>query len=192
MGESKRLCVFCGSSSGADPIYLRTAEELGTTIGSAGHHLIYGGGKVGLMRAVADSALAAGGKVTGVMTEQLVALEVAHTGLTTLEVQRSMHGRKARMADLADGVIVLPGGFGTIEEAFELLTWNQLGIVSIPIAFLDVMGFFDPLFDFIDGSVKAGFMKEYHGSLVQRARDAARALEIACGRAPVYEPKWVD
>ncbi len=195
------ICVFCGSSSGTDPAFQAAAAELGATIAAAGHGLVYGGGDVGLMGIVADAVLDAGGEVTGVITEQLLALEVGHVNLTNLEVTPDMHMRKARMAELADGVIVLPGGFGTYEEAFEVLTWNQLGIVSMPIVFLDVQtgeqaeptasSFYDPLFNFIDGAVAAGFMKPEHGALAQRASEAAKAVAIAAGPAPSFTRKWV-
>ena len=194
--------MFCGSSSGNDSAYRDAATELGTAIALGGHALVFGGGDVGLMGVVADAVLAAGGEVTGVITEQLLALEVGHEALTTLEVTPDMHTRKARMAELADGVVVLPGGFGTYEEAFEVLTWNQLGIVSAPIVFLDVRtgetaaaagggSFFGALFDFIDVAVTAGFMKPEHGALAQRAGDAAAAVEMAAGPAPLFTRKWV-
>lgn len=188
---AKTLCVFCGSSSGFEPAFGSAASALGTTIGTAGHNLVYGGGHVGLMGVVADSVMAAGGSVTGVMTEQLVSLEVAHGALTTLDVQPSMHDRKARMAELADGVIVLPGGFGTWEEALEVLTWNQLGLVAMPTVFLDVNGFFDPLFEFIAGAVAAGFVNSDNASLAQRTVDAADAVARATGPAPAYSAKWI-
>lgn len=152
------------------------------------------------MGVVADAVLAAGGEVTGVITEQLLALEVGHDSLTTLEVSADMHTRKARMAELADGVVVLPGGFGTYEEAFEVLTWNQLGIVSAPVVFLDVRtsehaaaggSFFGALFEFIDGAVRAGFMKPEHGELAQRSGDPAVAVEMAAGPPPSFTRKWV-
>ncbi len=159
---------------------------------SAGHRLVFGGGHVGLMGILADEVLASGGEVIGVMTEQLVGLEVAHEGLTELDVQPTMHRRKARMAELADGVVVLPGGFGTLDEAFELLTWNQLGLISVPIVFLDVDRFFAPLFDFIAGSAAAGFMKDHHGTLAQRTESAEAAVSLASRDAPAFTPKWVD
>ncbi len=182
--------MFCGSSPGSDPAFRSTARQLGEAIGAGGHELVYGGGHVGLMGVVADAALAGGGSVTGVMTEQLVALEVAHEGLTALDVQPSMHHRKARMAELSDAAIVLPGGFGTIEEAFELLTWNQLGIVSMPVVFLDVLGFFGPLFEFLEGAVGAGFMTDAHGRLPRRTESVADAVDLACAAAQPYTPKW--
>ena len=187
--------MFCGSSSGTDPAFRAAAADLGAAIVASGHGLVYGGGDVGLMGVVADAVLDAGGEVTGVITEQLLALEVGHVNLTNLEVAPDMHARKARMAELADGVVVLPGGFGTYEEAFEVLTWNQLGIVSAPVVFLDVEfdghGFFTSLFEFMDGAVAAGFMQAAHGGLAQRATDAADAVAIASGPAPAFTRKWV-
>ncbi len=189
------ICVFCGSSSGTDPAFRAAAVELGAAIAASDHGLVYGGGGVGLMGAVADAVLDAGGEVTGVITEQLLALEVGHVNLTNLEVLPDMHTRKARMAELSGGVVVLPGGFGTYEEAFEVLTWNQLGIVAAPIVFLDVdvngQSFFASLFDFIDGAVAAGFMKPEHGDLAQRATDPIEAVAIAAGPAPSFTRKWV-
>ena len=189
------ICVFRGSSSGTDPAFRAAAVELGAAIAASDHGLVYGGGGVGLMGVVADAVLDAGGEVTGVITEQLLALEVGHVNLTNLEVLPDMHTRKARMAELSGGVVVLPGGFGTYEEAFEVLTWNQLGIVAAPIVFLDVdvngQSFFASLFDFIDGAVAAGFMKPEHGDLAQRATDPIEAVAIAAGPAPSFTRKWV-
>lgn len=187
-----QICVYLGSSFGKDPAYREAAHALGREIAAAGAELVYGGGHVGLMGVVADSVMEHGSAVTGVMTEQLVALETAHHGLTRLEVLPSMHERKARMAELADAVIVLPGGFGTFEETFEILTWNQLGIVSMPVVFLDVNDFFAPLMTFIEGSTVAGFMKEHHGSLSQRTDDPAEAVRLAAQPAPAFTPKWVN
>jgi uncharacterized protein (TIGR00730 family) len=184
------ICVYCGSSIGNDPAYRETAHELGTLIASGGHRLVYGGGHVGLMGVVADAVLAHGGHVTGVMTEQLVNEEVAHQGLTQLEVTITMHERKARMAELSDGVIALPGGFGTYEEVFEILTWNQLGLVNKPVVFCDVGGFYGPVFDLISRAVVAGFVHDGHGSIAQRATDAASALELALAPAPPFRSKW--
>jgi uncharacterized protein (TIGR00730 family) len=186
------IVVFCGSSSGSDPEYGEAAVALGTEIARRGHQVVYGGGHVGLMGAVADAALAAGGGVTGVITAQLHALEVGHTGLTSLEIELDMHARKARMAALSDGVIVLPGGFGTYDETFEILTWNQLGLVTIPVVFFDVDGFYQPLFEFIAGAVAAGFMKPEHGALALRVDTAAAAVSAATSPAAASTPKWVD
>ena len=189
------ICVFCGSSSGTDQRYRAAAVELGAAIAASNHDLVYGGGDVGLMGVVANSVLEGGAEVTGVITEQLLALEVGHINLTNLEVLPDMHTRKARMAQLSDGVVVLPGGFGTYEEAFEVLTWNQLGIVAAPIVFLDVevngQSFFASLFDFIDGAVSAGFMKPEHGGLAQRATNPIEAVAIASGPAPLFTRKWI-
>lgn len=152
---------------------------------------MYGGGHVGLMGEVADAVLAAGGTVTGVMTEQLMAAEIAHLGLTELEITPSMHARKARMAELSDGVIVLPGGFGTLDEAFEMITWNQLGLVAVPVVFLDVAGYFDPLFEFIDASVSAGFVSAANAALARRASTAENAVGLALSTPDAYVPKWL-
>lgn len=186
------ICVFCGSNSGSDPVFVEAARSLGVAIARAGHQLVYGGGHVGLMGVVADAALAADGRVVGVMTEQLVAAEVAHTGLTQLEVVASMHERKARMAQLADGVIVLPGGFGTLDEAFEIMTWNQLGLVAVPVVFLDPTGYFDDLFAFIASTVRAGFVSEHHGALARRAIDVAGAITQATTPNDECTPKWLS
>jgi len=185
------IVVFCGSSSGFDPVFRGAAEQLGTQIAQSGHTLVYGGGSVGLMGAVADAVMAAGGEVIGVITEQLAALEVGHDGLTRLEVEPSMHARKARMAEMADGFVALPGGFGTYDETFEVLTWNQLGIIATPVVFFDVDGFYEPLLEFIEGAVTAGFMKPDHGALARRATSAAEAVEMAAGPPVAVTPKWV-
>lgn len=185
------VVVFCGSSSGNVSSHSAMAADLGAEIGRAGHGLVYGGGDVGLMGVVADAVMNAGGPVIGVITEQLAALEVAHDGLTELHVESSMHSRKARMAELGDGVVVLPGGFGTYEEVFEILTWNQLGIVSMPVTFLDIDGFYEPLLSFIAGAVEAGFLKPEHGALASASSSAADAVAMATKPAPAYSPKWV-
>ncbi|MEM9131531.1 MAG: TIGR00730 family Rossman fold protein [Actinomycetota bacterium] len=186
------LCVFCGSSTGFDDAYAKAMADVGRLIAEGGHRLVYGGGGVGLMKVVADAAVEAGGPVTGVMTEQLVALEVAHRGLSDLDVQPTMHARKARMAELSDGVIVAPGGFGTWEEAMEILTWNQLGLVSMPVVFLDTNGFYRPFFDQADAANAAGFVNDHNRSLAQRASTPAEAVELAAGPPPAYQAKWVN
>jgi uncharacterized protein (TIGR00730 family) len=185
------VCVFCGSSSGSNPVFVDTARSLGAALAAGGHELVYGGGHVGLMGVIADAALGAGGAVTGVMTERLVAAEVAHTGLSQLDVVGSMHERKARMAELSDGVIVLPGGFGTLDEAFEIMTWNQLGLVSVPVVFLDVDHYFASLFEFIGSSVRAGFVSPRHAELARRAGDAAEAIAQVTRPGDEYAPKWL-
>jgi uncharacterized protein (TIGR00730 family) len=185
------ICVFCGSSSGFDPVFVGAARSLGEAVAAGGHELVYGGGHVGLMGVVADAALAAGGSVVGVMTEQLVSAEVAHLGLTRLEVVSTMHSRKARMAELSDGVIVLPGGFGTLDETFEMITWNQLGLVAVPVVFLDVAGYFAPLFDFIEASVSTGFVSRANAALARRAVSVVDAVEQAVAAPDAYAPKWL-
>lgn len=188
---SRSIAVFCGSSAGTSPAYRTAAEALGVELATQGCRLVYGGGSVGLMGALGDAVMGAGGSVIGVITEQLLALEVAHVGLTELEVVRDMHVRKARMAELADGVIVLPGGFGTYEEMFEILTWNQLGIISMPVVLLDVDGFYTPLAEMIQGAVAAGFLKPDHGALMRRVDTAAEAVATAMAPAAAFTPKWV-
>jgi len=190
-GAVASICVFCGSSSGNDPRFIEVARSLGAAIATGDHRLVYGGGHVGLMGVVANAVLEAGGLVTGVMTEQLVAAEVAHLGLTELEVTSSMHARKARMAELSDGVIVLPGGFGTLDEAFEMITWNQLGLVRVPVVFLDVDGYFDALFEFIAASVSAEFVSPANAALARRASTVDEAVELALTIPDAFTPKWL-
>ena len=154
----KSICVYCGSNAGNNPIYLQRATELGQRIAEEGLRLIYGGGNVGLMGAVANAVLANGGEVTGIIPEHLANWEVAHKGLTTLEVVGSMHERKMRMFELADGFVSLPGGFGTMDEMFEMLTWRQIGTSNKPCAFLDVNGFYAPLMSMIERMVEERFL----------------------------------
>ena len=162
----QRICVFAGSSSGSRPEYLAAARELGQALVRRHVGLVYGGARVGLMGALADAVLAAHGDVTGVIPESLVAKEIAHQGLSDLRVVPSMHERKAVMADLADGFIALPGGWGTLEEFFEVLTWAQLGLHRKPCGLLNVCGFFDRLLSFIDHSVDQRFVRRENQSLV--------------------------
>jgi uncharacterized protein (TIGR00730 family) len=176
-GMLRRLCVFCGASEGNYPVYRETAESLGRLLGRRGIGLVYGGGNVGLMGAMASACLAAGGRVTGVIPQMLVDREVAHAGLTELEVVNSMHQRKARMADLADAFMTLPGGFGTWEECFEILTWSQLGIQRKPCAVLNVNGYYDPLLAMADGAVAAGFLRGAFRELLVSDTDAERLLD---------------
>ena len=154
----KAICVYCGSNAGSRPAYAERAAALGTRIAGEGLSLVYGGGNVGLMGIAADAALAAGGEVVGVIPEQLVGWEVAHQGVTRLEVVANMHERKARMFDLSDAFIAMPGGFGTLDEMFEMLTWRQLGLGDKPCAFLDVEGFYVPLLTMLDRLVEERFL----------------------------------
>ena len=152
------ICLYCGAKSGNRPEYIDAAEQLGRRIAETGHALVYGGGTVGLMGVAADAALAAGGEVIGVIPQQLVDWEVAHRGLSQLEIVDSMHARKLRMFELADGFVALPGGFGTMDEMFEMLTWRQLGLGNKPCAFLDVNGYWRPLMTMLDTMLAEGFL----------------------------------
>jgi uncharacterized protein (TIGR00730 family) len=191
-GPMASICVFCGANSGGDPAFLEAAYELGRAIAAAGHRLVYGGGRVGLMGAVADAALAADGEVIGFIPDALVAREVGHHGLTELVVTDSMHTRKAAMADAADGFVALPGGFGTLDEVVEILTWNQIGVIAKPVAFLDVGAYFASLFRFFDDAVDAGLVLPAHRLAAQRARTVADAIALATGPAPTSPRKWTD
>lgn len=188
----KQICVFCGANTGNQPGFEAVASELGQTIAAEGHGLVYGGGRVGLMGTVADAALAAGGIVTGFIPQHLLDSEIGHLGLTELVVTDSMHTRKAAMADRADGFIAMPGGYGTLDEVLEILTWNQLGTIAKPVAFLNVDGYFDSLFRFFDDSVAAGLIKPAHRAMAQAALTVEAAVAIASGPAPASPPKWTD
>lgn len=184
------LCVFCGTNSGSSPAFLQAATDLGTAMAVRGIGLVYGGGKLGLMGAVADAVLEAGGQVTGVIPQGLVEAEVAHRGLSALEVTDTMHTRKARMAEIATGFIALPGGFGTYEEVLEVLTWNQLGFIAKPVVLVDIDDFYAPLFELFAKAAEAGFVRPAHVALAQRARTVADAVERAIAPAPLTETKW--
>lgn len=173
----QRVCVFCGSSPGTRPAYVEAARELGTLLARRGIGVVYGGGRVGLMGAVADAALAAGGEVVGVIPRQLHDREVAHHGLNELHVVGSMHERKAMMAELSDGFVTLPGGVGTYEELIEVVTWSQLGIHRKPIGLLDVRRFYDDLGALLDHAVREGFVTPANRGIVLRDDDAERLLE---------------
>lgn len=189
---SPRLCVYCGSNLGSSPVYAEVAVQLGAAMAARRIGLVYGGGNVGLMGVLADAALGAGGEVIGVIPDHLVRAEVAHEGLTELQVVATMHERKQRMSDLADGFVVLPGGFGTFDETFEALTWDQLGLMAKPVVLLDVEQFFDPLFALMDRAVEAGFLRSAHRMLAQRARTVDEALALALGPVPDVPHKWLD
>jgi uncharacterized protein (TIGR00730 family) len=156
----QRVCVFCGASSGRVPTYAEAARAFGTAAAARGLGLVYGGGRVGLMGAVADAALAAGGEVVGVIPQELFDRELAHRGLTELRVVGSLHERKAAMADLADAFVALPGGFGTLDELMEQLTWSQLGLHDKPIGLLDVEGYWRPLIALARHATEEGFVRE--------------------------------
>lgn len=190
--EISRLTVFCGSSPGVDPVHTETAARLGRGLAERGVTLVYGGAHVGLMGTLADSAMAAGGKVVGVMTEALVDAEVAHTGLSELHVLRTMHERKARMADLGDGFAMLPGGYGTLDEFCEALTWTQLGVHDKPCAVLDPSGYFAPLLELFDRAAQQGFLRPEHRGLVLSAATVEELFERLAAWSPLPLAKWVD
>ena len=184
----KRICVFCGSSPGHDPRYLEAARAMGRTIARRGLGLVYGGGSVGLMGAVADAALASGGEVVGVIPQVLQIRELAHKKLSTLHVVGSMHERKALMAELSDGFVALPGGMGTLEELSEVLTWAQLGLHARPVGLLDVAGYYQPLAEFFDRAVGAGFLRPAHRALLLVGHEPAALLDrFAAWRGPAIE-----
>lgn len=183
------ICVFCGSSFGKDQAYKEAAERTGTLLAQRGIELIYGGGHVGLMGVIADAALAEGGQVTGVIPRALSEREVAHRDLTTLVVVDSMHERKAEMAKRADGFIALPGGAGTLEEAFEQWTWAQLGIHQKPCGFLNIKGYFDPLRAMIKQIVEEGFIRAEYADMLIFSDDPAHIISAFESYAPPTD-KW--
>jgi len=188
----KRICVFCGSSPGFDPRFKMAATAFGHAIAAQGLGLVYGGASVGLMGAVADAVMAAGGEVTGVIPEALVAKEVAHHGLKDLRIVGSMHERKALMADLSDGFVALPGGIGTFEELFEVWTWAQLGDIAKPCALLNVAGFYDGLTAFLDQVVENGFMKPLHRDMLIVEVDGPALLDRLVAYRPPAQSKWIN
>lgn len=173
-----KICVFCGSSSGVNPVYSRTAKELGALIAQRNHSLIYGGGNVGLMGIVADAVLENRGEVIGVIPRFLMDREVGHSGLTSLEIVSSMHERKKRMADLSDAFVAIPGGWGTLEELAEILTWKQLGLISQPVGVLNVNRFFDPLLQQMKHMVDEGFLRAENFSSIKTSESPAEMLSL--------------
>jgi uncharacterized protein (TIGR00730 family) len=187
-----RYCVFSGSSPGTRPAYTQAAIDLGHLLAAADIGLVYGGASVGLMGALADSVLQAGGEVIGVIPQSLVDKEVAHEGLSDLRVTKSMHERKALMADLADGFIALPGGIGTLEELFEVWTWAQLGHHAKPCALLNIEGFYDGLVTFLDHVATEGFLKPLHRTMLLNEPDPATLLRAMRQYAPpAADGKWI-
>ena len=192
----KRICVFCGSNAGHNPIYRAEAEKLGRLLAARGIELVYGAGNIGLMGAVADACLAAGGKVIGVIPEALMGKEVAgravdHRALTRIEVVDSMHTRKARMAELSDGFIALPGGFGTFEEFCEILTWGQLGFHAKPMGLLNVNGFYAPLLGLFDRAVNEGFLRAQNRAMALADTDIERLLGTMSSYQAEPVSKWL-
>ena len=175
---TKTICVYCGANAGVSPVYAEAARALGRALVDQNLALVYGGGKVGLMGIIADAVLAAGGEATGVIPTALVEREVGHTGLTRQFIVKDMHERKAMMASLSDGFIAMPGGMGTLEELFEMLTWSQLGIHAKPIGLLNVGGFYDGLIDFIAHASAQGFIRPQHAALMRSESDPEALLKL--------------
>ncbi len=177
----RRAAVYCGSANGNDPAFLAEAVALGEAIAAAGLGLVYGGASVGLMGAVADAALKSGAEVIGVLPDVLASKEIAHTGLSSLELVTTMHERKARMAELADAFLVLPGGYGTLEELLEVVTWAQLRLHDKPCILINTAGYWDGLLAFLDTAVAAGFLKQKNRGLLRVAGNAVEAVGMVVG-----------
>ncbi|KHL24780.1 LOG family protein [Croceibacterium mercuriale] len=186
-----RICVYLGSSPGADPVYAQAAHDFGTMLARRGIGLVYGGGTVGLMGVIADAACAAGGEVIGVIPEALRAREHDHQGISQLHVVKTMHERKAMMADLADGFVTLPGGIGTFEEMFEAWCWSQLGYHNKPVGLLDVNGFYTRLGAFIDDVVTQGFLQPRHRAMLIVERDPTTMIDRIAGFVPPANEHWL-
>jgi uncharacterized protein (TIGR00730 family) len=188
----RRICVFCGSSPGTQRVYQQAAQSLGRLLCRRGIELVYGGGNVGLMGIIANACLNDGGRVIGVIPQALVDKEVAHTGLSELRVVSSMHERKSVMADLADAFLSLPGGYGTWEEFFEVLTWSQLGIHQKACAILNVNGYYDPLLALADKAVSEGFLRTVHRDLLLSDTDPERLLDRLNEYSGPIVDKWMS
>lgn len=188
----KRVCVFTGSNPGAREEYAKAAQQLGRELASRGLGLVYGGGRVGLMGILADAVLASGGNAIGVIPEALAAKEVAHAGLTELRIVNSMHERKATMSDLSDAFVALPGGLGTLDEFFEVLTWAQLGLHRKPVGILNVGGYFGALFAFLDHAVQERFVKPEHRAMIMAAESPQDLLERLAAYQPPRVEKWIS
>ena len=191
MRTFSRVCVYCGSNRGND-VFVAAARQMGQTLAERGIGLVYGGGRVGLMGEVAQAALDAGGEVIGVIPEKLMALELGHTGCTELRVVPDMHSRKALMAELSDAFVAMPGGFGTLEELFEVTTWTQLNDHLKPVGVLNVDHFFDPLVTMVANAVEHGFIRGVHSQLISSASSAPELLDVlATAHIPLLED-WID
>lgn len=188
----RRICVYCGSSEGNRPEYAEAARQMGAFLARQGIGLVYGGGRVGLMGAVASGALAAGGEVIGVIPEKLRARELAHLGLTELFVVDSMHARKTMMAYLSDAFIALPGGWGTLEETFEVTTWAQLNYHFKPVGLLNINGYYDRLLAFVEHAVEEGFIRQVHRGLVVSAAEPAALLELLAQVEVPELGRWIE
>lgn len=188
----RNIAVFCGSSTGSNPVYIEQATQFGELLATQDRTLIYGGAQVGCMGAIANKALEKKGKVIGVIPEKLRTVEIAHNGLSELHVVQTMHQRKAKMAELADAFIALPGGAGTLEEWFEVFTWSQIGYHNKPCAFLNVDGFYDPLLQMIDHTIEKGFMREEYKQQILFSADVEEILEKIDSYEKVIVDKWSD
>jgi uncharacterized protein (TIGR00730 family) len=188
----RRVCVYAGSNPGNDPAFAAAARALATTAAERGIGIVYGGGKVGLMGVIADTALAAGGEVIGVMPQALIAREIGHRGLTELQIVDSMHERKARMAELADAYIAVPGGIGTLDELIEIYTWSQLGIHDNGCGVLNVNGYYDDLIGFLDHAVVSGFLRPQHRAGLIVADDPGELLDRLAAFEPPRVGKWLE
>ena len=188
----RRVCVFCGSSSGSSPVFVQMARKLGRSLARRGMALVYGGGSVGLMGAIADAVLAEGGEAIGVIPKALQLRELAHPNLSVLHVVESMHERKAKMADLAEAFVALPGGMGTLEEFAEVLTWAQLGFHQRPCGLLDVAGYYDPLVAFFDRATALGFIRPEHRRIVLIENEPDALLDALAAYEPPALQRWID
>ena len=188
----KRICIFCGSSQGKDPIYGKAAEELGKHFSENQIGLVFGGGRVGLMGIIANAVIAAGGQTTGIIPKRIMDMEIAHNGLTKLHVVDTMHERKALMAQLSDGFIALPGGFGTLDEISEVLTYNQLRYYDKPVGIFNVNGYFDGLLTFLDHCMDEGFVRPEHRHNILVSDNARELIGMMKDYEPVAVNKWID
>lgn len=186
------ICLFCGSSVGRDPLYTATAEALAEYLADHQVTLVYGGANVGLMGVLADTALKRGGKVVGVMPKSLVEKEVAHSRLSEMHIVEGMQERKALMADLSDAFIAMPGAYGTLDELFEVLTWNQLSIIRKPVGLLNIAGFFDPLLKMLDLAVDEKFLRPEHRNLLVTDQHFVSLIEKMEAFRPVEAAKWIE
>jgi hypothetical protein len=189
--DIRRVCVFCGSNVGTDPVYKQAADRIGREIVRRGWGLVYGGGSVGLMGALADAVLSAGGEVIGVIPKMLATKELLHTGATIMHIAPTMHARKALMEQFADAFVALPGGYGTFEELLEIITWAQLGIHAKPIGLFNVGGFYDGLAHFFDHAIGEGFIKQQHRALVVTAHTAGDLLDRLAEHEMPQVNKWI-
>jgi uncharacterized protein (TIGR00730 family) len=188
----RSICVFCGSSVGKQVSYGEKAKALGRLIAGKDLELVYGGGNIGLMREIADAVLAHGGKVTGVMPGLIANKEIVHKGLTNLHIVETMHERKALMAELSDAFVAMPGGFGTIDELFEIMTWNQLEIISKPVGLYNINGYFDSMLSFMDHAVREKFVRQEHRNNLIVDEDGESLLSRLISHIPVKAEKWID